>query len=209
MPTGIYTRTKAVSTETRKKLSECRRGEKNHFFGKSHTDEAKEKNRIAHTGKTGEHSYGWKGGYPKCVDCGKTLASRYAKRCHPCYCLSRLGYKHSAETKKKISEHHAGENAPNWQGGKSTEHEKIRKRAESLSWRAEVFSRDDYTCAKTGKRGGVLHAHHIRSFSDHPELRFDVANGVTLLAVAHMQFHKKYGQKNTTPEQLAEFLGKA
>ena len=38
--------------EQKANLSASRMGEKNHFFGKHHTEEAKEKNRQAHLGKT-------------------------------------------------------------------------------------------------------------------------------------------------------------
>lgn len=40
-----------ASEETKKKLSECRLGEKNHFHGKTHTDEQKAKWRISRGGK--------------------------------------------------------------------------------------------------------------------------------------------------------------
>jgi len=31
-------------------------------------------------------------------------------------------------------------------------------------------------------------------------------NGITLSKKAHNEFHKKYGKRNNTPEQLNEFL---
>lgn len=39
-----------ISEETRKKLSEARKGEKNAFYGKTHSDEAREKMRAAKLG---------------------------------------------------------------------------------------------------------------------------------------------------------------
>lgn len=35
-------------------------------------------------GKSGEKSSNWKGGKPNCIDCGKKLATRKAKRCRSC-----------------------------------------------------------------------------------------------------------------------------
>jgi group I intron endonuclease len=46
-----------LSEETRRKMSESRKGEKNSFYGKHHTDEARAKNSIAHKCQIGC----WKG----------------------------------------------------------------------------------------------------------------------------------------------------
>lgn len=56
-------------------------------------------------------------------------------------------------------------------------------------WRRAVFTRDDYTCRSCGERGGVLHAHHVRSWAKHPEARYDVTNGVTLHEACHREHH--------------------
>ena len=61
-------------------------------------------------------------------------------------------------------------------------------------------------CQKYGTRGEKLHPHHILNFSDHPELRFAIDNGIILSEKAHKEFHKKYGFNNNTKGQLIEFL---
>ena len=47
------------SEATKLKMSESHSGFNNHFYGKKHTEEAKEQNRLAHTGS---NSPSWKGG---------------------------------------------------------------------------------------------------------------------------------------------------
>lgn len=66
--------------------------------------------------------------------------------------------------------------------------------------------RDNYTCQATGQWGGRLVVHHINNFADFPELRMSISNGITLSDSSHREFHKKYGRRNNTREQLQEFL---
>jgi hypothetical protein len=99
-----------------------------------------------------------------------------------------------------------GEDNPSWKGGVTPLHNKIRSSVENRLWIKSVFERDDYTCQKTGRRGGTLVAHHILNFSAYPELRFAIDNGITLSLESHDEFHRIYGKTNNTKEQLEEFL---
>jgi hypothetical protein len=217
MPSGIYKRTKPVwnkgktspfkgkyHTEiTKKKLSEAnfRRYENGEKFGfqkghkinvgkiawnkgKHHTEETKKKIREANKGKK---------------------RSEETKRR-----LSEIvtGFKHSEETKRKIGEAKRGEKNWNWQGGITSKNQKIKDSIEFRLWRESVFVRDNWTCQKTGIRGGKIHSHHILNFAQCPELRTSIENGITFSKKAHEEFHKKYGTKNNTREQLNEFLRK-
>lgn len=127
----------------------------------------------------------------------------------------------SEEWKKKLSESHKGQKSwnkgqkypqitgdkhPNWKGGITPLQTQVRMSSQYKLWKKSVFERDDFTCQKTGKRGGDLVAHHINNFAEYPELRFAIDNGITLSDKAHREFHKKYGQKNNTLGQLQEFL---
>lgn len=82
----------------------------------------------------------------------------------------------------------------------------IRMSIEYRLWRESVFARDNYTCQKCYERGGKLRAHHIQNFSQFPELRFAIDNGITLSDKEHIKFHKIYGKQNNTKEQIEEFL---
>lgn len=82
-----------------------------------------------------------------------------------------------------------------------------RRSVEYKIWRRSVFERDNYTCYKTGKCGGQLHAHHIWPFSIHDDLRFATFNGITLCKEAHEEFHSKYG-KQCTLQDLETWTGK-
>jgi len=128
----------------------------------------------------------------------------------------KKGHKVLKETKIKISKAHKGMikpwargfNSSKWKGGITPENKKIRDSIEYRLWRESVFARDNWTCQKYGIKGNKLIAHHINNFANFPELRFAIDNGITLSKKAHIEFHKKYGYKNNTKEQLEEFLKK-
>jgi hypothetical protein len=107
---------------------------------------------------------------------------------------------------KKFDGNNCGEKHWNYKGGITPENVKIRTSVEMILWRQSVFARDNWTCQKYGIKGGKLHSHHIQNFSSHPELRFAIDNGITLSEKAHKEFHKKYGIKNNTREQLEDFM---
>lgn len=68
----------------------------------------------------------------------------------------------------------------NWQGGKTPEVRRIRNSKEYARWRKEVYERDWYTCQICGEVGKRLRGNHIKKFSDYPELRLVVENGITI-----------------------------
>ena len=78
----------------------------------------------------------------------------------------------------------------NWRGGVSGTHRTIRSSEQYQSWRRDVFIRDSFTCQVCGHRFIKIVAHHIQSFADYPDLRFDVKNGLTLCRACHCALHK-------------------
>ena len=119
--------------------------------------------------------------------------------------------KKSPWTTKRNRENHLlgifkGSKSHFWKGGITSINHIIRGSAEYGLWKKSVFLRDNFTCQKYGTRGGDLRAHHINNFAEFPEIRLAIDNGITLSKKAHREFHKIYGFKNNTKEQLEEFL---
>jgi len=53
-----------------------------------------------------------------------------------------------------------------------------------VRWRKKVYFRDNHSCQLCGSKR-LLEAHHIKRWSDFPQLRFDPNNGVTLCRACH------------------------
>ena len=136
-------------------------------------------------------------------------------------------FKHSKKTKNKISNSlkwtkpseqtieklkkrpkRFGAKNPAWKWGVTPINERVRWSMEYKLWRKACMERDDFTCQKTGRKWWKLVVHHINNFSEYPELRTSIQNGITLLKESHKEFHKIYWTKNNTKEQLDEYLNK-
>ena len=73
-----------------------------------------------------------------------------------------------------------------------------------VRWANAVLERDGATCQECGASGIEMHAHHIKSYWEHPDLRFDVSNGTTLCFYCHWKAHAALNAKavnsgNTLP----------
>lgn len=55
-------------------------------------------------------------------------------------------------------------------------------------WQRAVIERDK-RCVRCGREELGLHAHHKKSYADHPEVRYDIENGETLCADCHAAEH--------------------
>lgn len=93
----------------------------------------------------------------------------------------------SEETKRKLSELHRGEKNHSWKGGITPFRIKIWHSKKYKNWRKSVFGRDNYTCVQCEQRGGRLEVDHIKSFSLHPNLRFEISNGRTMCKSCHLK----------------------
>ena len=96
------------------------------------------------------------------------------------------GKKHTAEWRTRHAERQKGSKSHFWMGGLTEEHTKQRNSVEYKLWREAVYKRDGFKCVLCGNGGKQnLNADHIKSFSKHPELRFEVSNGRTLCVDCH------------------------
>lgn len=89
-----------------------------------------------------------------------------------------------------------GKNHPRWNGG-SKEHHKWRGRIEWKIWRERIFNRDNYTCLLCGNKGYYLTPHHIKSFTNFVENRFDTENGLTVCLSCHYLIHSNKEIQNS------------
>ena len=123
------------------------------------------------------------------------------------------GQRFSQRGTEAISEFASGSSA-RWNAPSTGKSGSMVKRIPSTRWTADVktdaastghgrepvISRDNATCQKCGAQNVELHAHHIRSFADHPELRWDVSNGQTLCFRCHWEEHSTHGFEASTED---------
>lgn len=137
-----------------------------------------------------------------CVDCGAALNHPGSKRCNTCSAKEKwqspthrekvsTAVRHTLKTSPKIAAVRA--NNPYFQRG--SEHPRYlggtkqgRSSAAYDEWRIAVLMRDHNRCIECG-REDELTAHHIKSYAKHPDLRFNVENGVTLCFDCHCKQH--------------------
>lgn len=120
---------------------------------------------------------------------------------------NKKGFKHSEETRKKMSEAQKGTKKPwiskmmmgrtetrsyVWKGGISRNKHST---WENKKWRTKIFERDNWTCQTCNARGVYLEAHHIKSWAKYPELRNNINNGVTLCKECHKLTNNYKNQK--------------
>ena len=74
------------------------------------------------------------------------------------------GKKHSSKTRKKMSLYIA-EMRWNYRNNITTLNKRIYDSYKYRQWRSDVFTRDNFTCQKCGKRSGYIEVHHLKEFS--------------------------------------------
>ena len=87
--------------------------------------------------------------------------------------------------KAKIGDSMRGNKHHNWKGGVTYPIFALRKTKEYRHWRNAVLERDGHRCTECSTTDTRLDAHHIKSFTHYPELRFEVSNGKTVCISCH------------------------
>lgn len=145
--------------------------------GKAHSPETRAKISLARRGQPG-------------VNKGKTFSVEYRAKLSAAH-MGQVAWNkgltgaQKAWNKGVSATWVVGEKNPRWKGGVTSKNRLLRESIECHRWRNAVFERDDFTCQGCGQVGGALQADHIRIWSKHPDLRFDLNNGQTLCKPCH------------------------
>lgn len=119
------------------------------------------------------------------------------------------------EYRKKSSLAKRGAKNPMWNENLSEEDRAdnlARSRTVSgyLFFRRRVYERDHFTCQRCGdSTGGNLVVHHINSYTEYPEQRTEVSNGITLCESCHKEYHKIYGIRGANKKDFDEYMSGA
>lgn len=100
----------------------------------------------------------------------------------------------------------SGENHPQWKDGKSLERNRGRQSRALAKWKKEVKNRDK-KCVNCGCEKH-LHAHHIKGYSEFPELAVDIKNGITLCEFCHSKEHGRWIGPISRRKRWEEYTGR-
>lgn len=124
---------------------------------------------------------------------GRKLSKEHKEKIKLSNLGKNRGKRPTLETRKKMGLSKMGNKNHKYIDGKS----KDRTHYESFEyklWRNAVFMRDDYKCKNCKRKGIYIEAHHIKGWSQYPELRFAIDNGLTLCKECH-KLTDNYGFK--------------
>jgi hypothetical protein len=87
--------------------------------------------------------------------------------------------------------HLIGPAHPNWKGGTRPARSADFSNPEYKAWRRAALDRDGWTCVDCGANDPArLHAHHVKPWAEHPALRYEIGNGVTVCRPCHTTRHR-------------------
>jgi hypothetical protein len=171
---GKYWLGRKFTDEHKRKISLANTGNINRK-GKKHTQEAREKMSLHHRGKNSKETrvkigLGNKGKRVSEESKEKIRKARakqiITEETKKKISESTKGKKRSLETRQKMSLAHKKEKSWKWKGGITKLRNQIRQCFKYRLWRSDVFTKDNFTCQKCGKRGGRIEADHWpKSFS--------------------------------------------
>lgn len=164
--------------------------------GLKRSAESIEKNRKAHTGRK-PHNFGAGNISFVCEVCRKPVVDKPYRRKRVC----------SASCRDALSTKMRGEAHWNYRGDDTSYKQRARLWAQTKEWRVAVLLRDG-ACLSCGT-SNRLSAHHLASWEDRSDLRFDPSNGVTLCVPCHVRFHKETSYRHATPEMFFVWVTRA
>ena len=168
---GMLGKHHTTTEKTKNKISKANKGRK-------FSEETKRKMSIAHKGIRHIMSEKTKNKISKA-----RKGMKFSKETKEKLSKARKGKKQSEETKEKISASLQGVSIEEWMGFKEKQE---RNDPAYRQWRLMVFKRDGYKCKMNNKDcSGKIEAHHILGWSEYPELRYKINNGITLCHAHH------------------------
>jgi 5-methylcytosine-specific restriction endonuclease McrA len=116
------------------------------------------------------------------------------------------GKKHSQKTKEIMIEKarlRIGEKSSHWKGGITALRKRIKQCFRYRQWRSDVYTKDNWTCQKCGRKVREIEAHHIIPFEKilkeyniktledalKCEKLWDINNGITFCFDCHEEKH--------------------
>lgn len=104
-------------------------------------------------------------------------------------------------------EKNSGEGHHWYKHGKTKEHAKERLTPENYQWTKLIKENKTQCdcCHEPFSEHTTPHAHHLNSWIDHPEERYDLNNGVAICEDCHWEFHDSYGYGGNTKEQYYQY----
>jgi hypothetical protein len=111
----------------------------------------------------------------------------------------------SSASFRKMHESKTRENNPAWikDRSKVKSYNNRRDDANYVIWRKEVYERDGFKCRIANSDcKGRIEAHHILSWREHPDLRYQLNNGITLCHRHHPHFRRETAELSDYFQQL-------
>lgn len=172
----LYRKGRPLTEEHKKKLSESQKGKP-----KNISEESRKKMSDLKKGKPS-----WNTGLgditKNCLNCKKEFVSKFSikrkfcsQKCSKGFLTGEKHYRWIDNRENVVGRH------------KRDTHDPCVKQ-----WRKKIFERDLYKCKLKNKECcGNIQAHHILRWSDFPDLRYEVSNGITLCRYHHPRTRKK------------------
>lgn len=167
--------------------------------GSKRSDETKHKMSIAQTGKKRSHETRIK---LSLLRKGTKLSEEHKRKIGQSHVGNKynLGRKISEQTREKMrASAKKGCDSPVWVNGNYKKQD-TRNDSAYQGWAKQIKKRDDWKCKINNEECcGRMEVHHILSWRDHPELRYEVNNGITLC-------HKHHPRKHDDETRLSPYF---